>query len=160
MAERAGEREVHLHDYLRILQRRRWSAVTVFVIIVATVVIGTFMQTPIYRATAKVLIDPESPKAPNIQEVLSGEAGTDYRPTQWEIIKARPVVERVIATLNLKQRIPKVGQAQDPVEAVLDFLTVEPKRNTRLVEIHVDLPNAALAAAMQVTPWKALRYLA
>jgi len=146
MAERAGEREVHLHDYLRILQRRRWSAVTVFVIIVATVVIGTFMQTPIYRATAKVLIDPEPPKAPNIQEVLSWEAGTDYRPTQWEIIKARPVVERVIETLNLKQRIPDVGQAKDPVEAFLGFLTVEPKRNTRLVEIHVDHPSAALAA--------------
>lgn len=149
MTERGAEpaeREVHLSDYVRILRRRRWVALTVFVVIVATVVVGTFLQTPIYRATAKVLIDPEAPKGLNIQDLISGDGRTDYHPTQYELIKSRAVLERVIETGNLKQRMPELAVSKAPAENLLARLTIEPKRNTRLVEVHVDHADAKLAA--------------
>jgi succinoglycan biosynthesis transport protein ExoP len=143
MGKRAGA--VHLHDYLRVVQRRRWPALAVFTVIVGLVVTATFLQTPTFRGTALVMIDPE-PRANNLQDMVSADTRTDYHPTQWEMIKARPVVERVIETLRLKQRMPEIGGAADPVDAFLGFLTVEPRRNTRLVAVHFDHASAALAA--------------
>ena len=143
--ERAGV--AHLHDYLRVLQRRRWPAIAVLVIIVGIVVAATELQTPRYRGTALVMIDPE-PRASHLQEIVSSDTRTDYHPTQWEIIKSRPVIERVIDTLRLKHRMPEVAEARDPVAAFLGFLTVEPRRNTRLIAVHVDHPDAALSAEL------------
>ena len=63
------EREAHLKDYLRILRKHRWLIAGLFLVTVLTVAIWTFLQTPIYQASATVLIEPEPPKVLNIQEV-------------------------------------------------------------------------------------------
>jgi len=144
---RETEPEVHLKDYLRVVRKHRWLITGIFLVTVITVAIWTFLQVPIFQASATVLIEPEPPKVLNIQEVTPIGAPTqDYYQTQYELIKSRPIVERVIETLNLKQRIPAVGAARDPHRAFLGALTVEPKRNTRLVFIKFDHPDPAMAA--------------
>src|SRR5262245_14817932 len=42
--------EVHLVDYLRVLHKRRWTAVSAFLIVFLTVTIYTFTATPLYVA--------------------------------------------------------------------------------------------------------------
>ena len=104
---------------------------------------------PIYSASATVLIDPEPPKVLNIQEVAPmGTSGWDpnYYPTQYEIIKSKPVLTRTIETLNLKTRLPEVGSAREPHRAVLASLSVEPKRNTRLIQIRYEHRDPVIAA--------------
>jgi uncharacterized protein involved in exopolysaccharide biosynthesis len=140
-------REAHLKDYYRILRKHRYLVVGLFLVTVLTVAIWTFLQTPIYQATAMVLIEPEAPKVLNIQDVSPiGSPTQDYYRTQYEIITSRPIVEKVIETLDLKRRIPAVGHAGDPARAFLAAVTVEPKRNTRLVLVKFESPDPALAA--------------
>lgn len=144
---RETEREVHLRDYLRVLRKHRWLITGIFLVTVITVAIWTFLQVPIFRASATVLIEPEPPKVLNIQDVTPiGAPGQDYYQTQYEIIKSRPVVEKAVEGLNLRQRVPAIGAARDPHQAFLASLTVEPKRNTRLVYVRFDHPDPALAA--------------
>src|SRR5262245_63239274 len=136
-------------DYLRVLKKHLWLITGIFLVTVITVGIWTFLEVPIYSATATVLIDPEPPKVLNIQEVAPmGVSGWDpnYYPTQYEIIKSKPVLDRAIDALGLKQRMPGLAGAREPHRAVLGGLSVEPKRNTRLIQIRYDNPDPALAA--------------
>lgn len=145
--EHPREREAHLRDYIRILRKHRWLIAGLFLVTVLTVSIWTFVQTPIYQGSATVLIEPEPPKVLNIQEVAPiGSPTQDYYRTQYELITSRPILEKVIETLNLTQRIPGLATSPDPARAFLASVTIEPKRNTRLVLVKFDHPDAALAA--------------
>ena len=145
--ESARAREVHLKDYFRILRKHRWLIAGLFLVTVLTVAIWTFVQTPVYQASATVLIEPEPPKFLNIQEVSPGGGPTqDYYRTQYELIPSRPILEKVIESLSLAKRMPGLGASPDPARAFLGAVTIEPKRNTRLVLVKFDHPDAALAA--------------
>ncbi len=138
-----------LTDFLRTLRKHQWLITGVFLITVLTVALWTFLEVPIYSATAMVLIDPEPPKVLNIQEVAPmGVSGWDpnYYPTQYEIVKSKPVLDRAIETLGLKKRMPELAGAREPHRVLLGALSVEPKRNTRLILIRWDGRDPALAA--------------
>jgi uncharacterized protein involved in exopolysaccharide biosynthesis len=143
--ERAHVSERSSTDFRRALRKHRWLILAIFVASVVTVGVWTSKQIPIYRAAATILIDPEAPKFLNIQEVtpLGASAPWDpnYYPTQYEIIKSRPVLDLAVRALNGSRRPPEVA-AQLLRSAVL----VEPRRNTRLVTIAVEHEDAALAA--------------
>src|SRR5204862_1850292 len=112
-------RETHLKDYYRTLRKHRWLIAGLFLATVFTVAIWSFLQTPVYQATATVLIEPEPPKVLNIQDVTPIGAPTqDYYRTQYEIITSRPIVEKTIEALNLKQRVPELAPAPDPIRAL------------------------------------------
>jgi uncharacterized protein involved in exopolysaccharide biosynthesis len=145
--EHPREREAHLKDYWRILRKHRWLVAGLFLVTVLTVAIWTFLQTPIYQASAVVLIEPEPPKVLNIQDVSPmGGPTQDYYRTQYEIITTRPIIAKVIEALNLKQRLPELARAADPVRAFQAGVTIEPKRNTRLVLVKFEHHDAGLAA--------------
>ena len=141
------EREAHLRDYLRILRKHRWLIAGLFLVTVLTVAIWTFLQTPVFQASATILIEPEPPRVLNIQEVSPiGSPTQDYYRTQYELITSRPIVEKVIETLGLTKRMPALASALDPARAFLGATTIEPKRNTRLVLVKFEHPDPALAA--------------
>jgi uncharacterized protein involved in exopolysaccharide biosynthesis len=137
---------VHLRDYLRVLKKRAWLVAACFVVVAAAGAIGTYLQKPIFRASAKTLVDRESPKVVNIQEVGTTEYGSELFETQIQIIRSRPVAQRVIDSLNLTERKPELGRASDPVSSFLGALSVGPVRNTRVIEITVEDPDPKLAA--------------
>ncbi|MFH0813616.1 MAG: polysaccharide biosynthesis tyrosine autokinase, partial [Pseudomonadota bacterium] len=98
------EEEIHLRDYLRVILKRRWLVLTVFLIIVITVTIESFRMTPVFRATAQVLIEKENPNVMNIEEVLKvNAADQDYYQTQYEILKSKSLALKVIKALSLKE---------------------------------------------------------
>ena len=139
--------ETHLRDYLRVLHKRRWLALGTFSAVVVGTIIWTFAQTPIYEGAVKVLIDREPPRVVNIQEVQPNDSSSlDYYQTQYEIIKSRPVIARAIESQGLVRRMPRLANANDPVASLLRVVKVEPKRNTRLVDIKVQDPDPQLAA--------------
>lgn len=96
--------EPHLRDYLRIVLKRRWVVIAVFIILVATVAISSFMMDPIFQARTQILIDRENPNVVNIKEVLAvGATDQDYYQTQYEILKSKALALKVIEVLNLKE---------------------------------------------------------
>jgi len=102
MMDQNTEEQINLRDYLRVTQKRRWTVITVFAIIVITVAIHAFTATPIYEAATRLIIDKENPNVVSIQEVMAFDAsGTDYYQTQYRIIESRTVAREVIRRLNL-----------------------------------------------------------
>jgi polysaccharide biosynthesis transport protein len=86
-----------IHDYLRILLKRKWLILS---IVGASVVIGavaTLMKTPLYTSTARVQIDPVSLAAkvtdPNATAVEDPDA--NFMRTQYELLRGRTMAERV-----------------------------------------------------------------
>jgi len=144
----AAEGTSPLHLYLKVLQRRWRSVVAVFIVTVASAVLFTSYQTPIYQAAATVLIDPEPPRVVNIQDVTNEREGAqDYYATQYKVLQSRPVIEPVIKRLKLTERMPHL-RGRDPYGPFVygrDGLTIEPVKNTRLVLVKFDDPDPKLA---------------
>lgn len=89
--------EVHLVDYLRVLHKRRWTAITAFLIIFGSVTVYTFTTTPIYSSRAQILIENENPNVVKFEEVYDQNKGTnDYYQTQYRILQSRLLARRTL----------------------------------------------------------------
>ncbi len=105
---------VHVSDYLHIIMKRKWIVLAFLIIVVAQVTISSFTMTPIYKATAKIIIDREASKSPLTGKDLDYQSymseGLTFK-TNLELIKCRPVLSKVYEVLNLKDR---VGEESSP----------------------------------------------
>jgi len=112
--EEFKEKEIDLREYLRVLIKRRWVIMTVFSVVVLAAAIKTFTATPIYQATAQIIIEKENPKLVSIEEVIGVDStGTDYYQTQYKIIESRSVAREVIRRLDLGNSPEFVSQPKD-----------------------------------------------
>jgi succinoglycan biosynthesis transport protein ExoP len=151
-------REAHLKDYYRTLRKHRWLVAGLFMVTVFSVAVWSFVQTPVYQASATLLIEPEPPKVLNIQDVSPiGSPTQEYYRTQYELMTSRPIVDKVIETLGLRQRLPELARSADPVRTLQNAIIVEPRRNTRLVSVKFEHANPPLAA--EVTNALARQYV-
>jgi uncharacterized protein involved in exopolysaccharide biosynthesis len=149
MMERERETQPRAADYRRLLRKHRWLMTGIFLLTVLTAAIWTFVQVPIYEAVATILIDPEPPKVLNIQDVIpmGGASDRNFYPTQYEILKSRPVIERAAAALNAKKGpAPDGGRVNGAARELSGVIVIEPKRNTRLVLIKIEGPDPVLSA--------------
>ena len=92
----------HLVDYLRILHKRRWTALSAFLIVVVAVTVYTFTATPVFEARTRLLIESDNPNVLNFQEVID-EQGTkaDYYQTQYNILQSRALARKTLDSLQL-----------------------------------------------------------
>lgn len=148
------EKEFHLRDYWKVMWRGRWTAISIFIVVFAVVAIGTFVQTPIYKATATIEIQPEARRIVQGQEVAGlGAQGygwfaeEKYHNTQLEIIKSRSVAEKAFDRLGLKDN-QAFKDLRDPIGALQSRIKVESKMDTGIVEINIEG-----ADARQITEW-------
>ncbi|MGA1794816.1 MAG: GumC family protein [bacterium] len=96
------EEEISLRDYWLVVSKRRWSVITVFVIIVVLTTITSFHATPIYRATTRLQIDSENPNIISIDEVMNvSPSDRDYQQTQYQLLQSRSLARKVIEELDL-----------------------------------------------------------
>lgn len=139
------KREAHLKDYLRVLRKHVWLTIATVVIATAGGAVWINTQPSIFQASATILIDPEPPKFINLPEITS-VGGADYFQTQYEIIRSRAVVERVLQAVNLRQRAPEFAHSGDVAGQVQAGISVEPKRGTRIVYVKFEHTDPALTA--------------
>lgn len=97
--------EIDLLSYWRILVKRRWTVLGALGIVMVTVLIGTLLMTPIYRASTSLQIDREIIKVVEVEGVtpVEGAAGSDFFQTQYELLKSRALAERVASQLGLAE---------------------------------------------------------
>ncbi|HET7875179.1 MAG TPA: GumC family protein [Methylomirabilota bacterium] len=142
--------EAHLKDYLRVLRKHRWLITGIFLVTVIAGALWTFVQTPIYEASATVQIEPEPPKVLNIQEVTTiGSSAIEYYRTQYALIQSTPVIQNALDALAKRERAAAraaLGGPSDARRTPRGTLTVEPIRNTQLVLVKFDHPDPAVAA--------------
>ncbi|MFH1093662.1 MAG: polysaccharide biosynthesis tyrosine autokinase [Candidatus Omnitrophota bacterium] len=143
--------EIHLQDYIQIILRRRWVILTFFIVLLTTVIIGTLKQTPIYEATATLMIERKSPRVISVQEV--SQMGTsdyydykDYYETQYKLIKSRSLLTRVAELTGLSSEKDNHG-----VEKLLEIVNVIPIKSSQLVKISAEHSSADMAARISNT---------
>jgi capsular polysaccharide biosynthesis protein len=90
-----GDR-AHLTDYVRVLYKRRWTAITAFVLVFGTVTIYTFTATPIYEARLQLLIENQEQKVVQFQQVLDESRTLDYYQTQYRVLQSRALARRTL----------------------------------------------------------------
>jgi polysaccharide biosynthesis transport protein len=96
-AQAVSADEVHLVDYFRVLHKRRWTALTVFLLVFGTVTIYTFTVTPIFSSRTQILIENENPNVVKFEEVYDQNKSTnDYYQTQYRILQSRLLARRTL----------------------------------------------------------------
>jgi capsular exopolysaccharide synthesis family protein len=150
----SGLREAHLRDYWKIVWQGRWTILAVFAVTVGATAVWTYMQTPIYRATAIVEVQPQARRILSAGDVSGlGAAGygwfaeEKYHNTQVEIIRSRDIGKRVVNVLGLGSH-PMFEGHPDPVNVFRSMIQVDPRRDTGLLEISMTGVDPA-----QITQW-------
>src|SRR2546425_2935295 len=94
--------ELRLSDWVKVLHKRRWTAVTAFLIVVMSVLVYTFTATPIYEAHVQILIEKEATNVVSFKEAFEQNQTTDdYYQTQYKILQSRAVARRTLDALKL-----------------------------------------------------------
>src|SRR5207248_4570666 len=101
------EAEVHLLDYVKVLYKRRWSWLTVFLFIVVGALVYVFTATPVYQAKTRLLIEAENPNVVSFKAVIDeDQTKADYYQTQYNILQSRALARRTIDRLKLWETPP------------------------------------------------------
>ena len=164
----ARHRVFSVHDYLRILVKRRWTVLAVFLTALALAALQTFTATPIYQATVQILIERQPPRVLETQsqpyEVYGNE---EFYQTQYKLLESRALARKAADKINLQSRPPFARQfAELPADAdqrtrqrleeslvdvVINGLQVEPVRSSSLVNLSFSSPDPKFAADMANT---------
>ncbi len=99
---------IHLSDYLYVIRKHKGVILTCLFIVVGLVTVFSFTMTPVYKATARMVIDKETKKSPLTGEQLDYESYASESltfQTHFKLIKGRPVLFKVYEILNLKDRM-------------------------------------------------------
>ena len=92
-----GSDELHLLDYVRVVHKRRRTALTAFLLVFGSVTVYTFTVTPSYNARVQILIENENPNVVKFEEVYDQNKATiDYYQTQYRILQSRALVRRTL----------------------------------------------------------------
>jgi capsular exopolysaccharide synthesis family protein len=102
------ERQVTIHDYLRILYRGRWIILISFLTVVGFVIYYTFTATPIYRATVKVMITDSGGVQQTLFNVVDFMEKEKKINNQVEILNSRTLAENVIKKLILSENADRL----------------------------------------------------
>lgn len=96
------DKEIHLRDYLRIVNKRKGSIITFFILTLIVVIIATFTATPMYYASTKVMIERNT----------SGDLTSSYRytphdpefiETHNQLILSAAVIEKAVKALDAEK---------------------------------------------------------
>ncbi|MCC7431087.1 polysaccharide biosynthesis tyrosine autokinase [bacterium] len=148
--ETQGEYREQKFDFLRLwyaLRRRYWIFISVFFVIMLSTLVHTLQQTPVFQATTTLIIEPNIPKVVEFDNLSSMNYAflKEFYETQFNIIRSRKVIRQTLEILGLYD-LEKDKEGTDQVEEFLANVSVDPLKNTNLVKISVDNPDAEQAA--------------
>src|SRR5437016_8066553 len=152
----------YLQIYWNIVNKRRWTIVTVAFIVTLLVAIASFKMVPIYEATAHLDIEADTPQIQSLND-LYRQAPTDeaFIGTQIQVLESDNLAQRTIEQLGLA-RDPgwalAVGLGNDELAvqsatSVDRFLRlfksrlhVQRVRDSHVVNISFESPDSSLSA--------------
>ena len=163
-----------LKQYIRIASRWRWVIAGAIAGCVLLGLIITLLMTPKYTATATIEISREADQVTNIKGVEreAGVGDQEFYQTQYGLLRARSLAERVASELRLADSVEFFGLfgldgAGDPAyriengrfpgqgratrlraagEVLLAHLNIDPTRLSRLVSVSFTSPDPEFSA--------------
>jgi succinoglycan biosynthesis transport protein ExoP len=130
-------KELDIRDYWTILSKRIWVVVGVFLLVFGSVLIVTFLTTPVYKATSQIYIDTSGSQFnPQQQPALSQLEKQAFIDTQIGIIKSEAIAREVISKLQLNLAYNDKPKSPLSVANMLNFFGSNNK--TRTDEYNLD----------------------
>ncbi len=149
------ETKLHFLDYWRIIRIRKTVILAVFLLVVITATLVTFILPESYSSTARIKIERDQS---DIQALMQAPTALAYDPyfiqTEFEVIQSELILGGVIDALNLQETWGKAyanGEKLTKLEAIgvlKKKMSLHPVRNTILIEIQVFSENRNEAAAI------------
>jgi len=167
---------IDLRYYWDVINRRKWSIVGLALAVGLVTMLVVSGMTPIYRASATLLLESQAANVVSIQSVYGLDMNReDYLATQVAIMSGRPIAEAVVDGLGLiDEAVFKPQQERSLIDidwqswlpfgmqkkaissqkndrehvigAYLAGLKIEPVRGTQLVRVQFRSPDPRLAA--------------
>jgi succinoglycan biosynthesis transport protein ExoP len=109
------DKMIDFAQFWRIIKRAKWGIIS---ITVCCLIIGGLIASsavPIYRATAKIMADPQQANADPSQQYIASALVFLYYETQYEIIRSRNITAKVVDKLDLVEKY-KAEQARRPAK--------------------------------------------
>lgn len=127
-------------------------------LIVGVVVAVSLLRTPLYTATASVVLDVKSPD-PIAGMVLPGMTAVSYMGTQLNVVQSERVALRAIQALKLDEDLNLKAEWQAATDGRGDFkswisdlllrkLDATPARDSNVIQVAYTAPDPAFAAAV------------
>lgn len=132
------EQTIHLAEYYHVLLRHKWGILLWVVLVISLVMLHNTRLTPIFQATATMIIDKDQKQSP-----ITGQR-TEYESylsesmtfnTHFQLVKSRPVMERVIQKLDLDPADLNPARPEEsfaPMGAIQQWLA-QLRSNTKLL---------------------------
>ncbi len=138
------ESKLHFLDYWRIIRIRKTVILAVFLLVVITATLVTFILPESYSSVARIKIERDQT---DISTMVERGTPTGYDPyfiqTEFELIQSEVILGKVIDTLDLNKEWGKKynnGERLKPSETLgllKGRIDLRPVRNTSLIEIRV-----------------------
>ena len=163
-----------IRDYVAIVLRRKWVILAVLVAALLAGVAATLLATPQYTASSRIEISRQDQRITDVESVADSDRTFDqeFYETQYELLRARAVAERVERELRLATRpeffeahgvdlseLPlretngqapsreQLGELREAaVDLLLDHVQISPIARSSLVDIVYTSANPTLSA--------------
>jgi polysaccharide biosynthesis transport protein len=154
------EPKLHFLDYWRIIRLRKTVILAVFLLVVITATLVTFILPESYSSTARIKIERDQSDIPSLDQLHT--IGLSYDPyfiqTEFELIQSEVILGKVVDNLNLIQEWGKkyAGgerlKTQEAIALLKSKMDLRPVRNTSLIEIRVfsEKPEEAAKIANEI----------
>jgi succinoglycan biosynthesis transport protein ExoP len=154
----ASREYIPLSAYWYILFRRRWTIAAVALILTAIVAAVSFWMTPIYKATARVEVEPETPQLEaSTDPYHKSDADDVFLQTQIQVLQSETLAWQTVQDLDLVQKLnvvlPDKPTKEDIekhkvelIQAFDDNLKVETIPKTRMLSVSFESHDPQLAA--------------
>jgi polysaccharide biosynthesis transport protein len=155
------EAKLHFLDYWRIIRIRKTVILAVFLLVVITATIVTWILPESYSSTARINVQRDVADVSGVQNgMVAGMSSYDpyFIQTEFEVIQSEIILDQVIQNLNLNKAWGDKYHLDAPLKTaesrriLKGLIELRPTRNTSLIEIRVssDSPEEAARIANEI----------
>lgn len=153
------ESKLHFLDYWRIIRIRKTVILAVFLLVVITATVVTYIIPPTYSSTARIKVERDNPDI-GFVDMQANRQGYDpyFIQTEFEVLQSEAILGKVIQNLNLEKTWGDKYQGgtllkpHECLELLKKSMNLTPVRNASIIEIEVfsDTPQEAAAIANEI----------
>lgn len=138
MSDANDARDLELRDYLAVIPRRKVTILVTVAVLVGLAVVSTLLQTPVYEATAEVLVRDDPSTGTTGQVVARNPAEIEQRlRTDIEVMRSSSVRSAVAEELGYQPKVRITSKGETTVIAVSSRDT-DPVRAAREATIYAE----------------------
>lgn len=110
----------HVMDYVRILYKRRWIALPVFLVVFLIGAVNALRKVPVYQSRVQLLIEKDTPNVATLDQMFQSQDGwmsDEFYQTQYRILQSRTLARRTIDQMKLWDA-PRLGNGPVPKASI------------------------------------------